>query len=316
MAADAAPLVLVTSRSFGSGDADPEARLEAAGLSVVRGDPGHDAAALTPLLAAATAWIAGVAPVRAEHLDQAPQLRIVARYGTGLDSVDLDAARARGIVVTHTPGANAEAVADHTLAMLLAGLRHLVDADRAVRHGDATGRYVGRELTSLTVGLVGLGRVGQAVARRLVALGATVLGHDPAVGPQDAAELGVAWKDLDELLGASDIVSLHCPGGGPPVLDRDRLAAMRHGAFVVNNARHDVVDEVALAELLHEERLGGAAVDVVSGPDSPLLDAPRTILTPHVAGHTIEAVDRMGTMAAEDVLRVLSGEPAQHAVVP
>jgi D-3-phosphoglycerate dehydrogenase / 2-oxoglutarate reductase len=199
MAADPAPLVLVTSRSFGSGDADPEADLTEAGLRVVHGDASHDLDALRPDLADALAWIAGAGPVRADHLDHAPALRIVARYGTGVDTVDLEAARARGVVVTNTPGANADAVADHTLTLLLACLRQVVDADRALRHGD-TSRRVGRELSGLTVGLIGLGRVGQAVATRLTALHVTVLGHDPAVEPGEAAAFGVGWRDLDEFI--------------------------------------------------------------------------------------------------------------------
>jgi D-3-phosphoglycerate dehydrogenase / 2-oxoglutarate reductase len=308
------PLVLVTTRSFGAGWADPEGLLTAAGMRVARGDPAHDTSPLSAHLATAAAWIAGAAPIRAEHLDLAPQLRIVARYGTGVDMVDLDAARARGVIITNTPGANAEAVAEHTLALILASLRHVVEGDRAVRAGEAP-RMVGRELGSLTIGIVGVGHVGRAVARRLLALGATVAGTDPVVSPDELSELGLQRRPLDELVATCDVVSLHCPGGGSPVLGRSLLARLRPGAIVVNTARPDVIDEAALAELLHVGRIGGAALDVLSGAGSPLLSTPRTIVTPHTAGHTIDAIDRMGMAAAAEVVRVLvDGKPPEHPV--
>jgi D-3-phosphoglycerate dehydrogenase / 2-oxoglutarate reductase len=307
-------LVLVTSRSFGSGRADPAGVLAAAGLRMVHGDPAHDLPALAPQLATATGWLAGAAPIRVDHLDRAPALRVIARYGTGVDGIDLGAARARGVVVTNTPGANAEAVADHTLALILAALRRLVDGDRAVRAGQAA-RLVGRELASLTVGLVGMGMVGRAVARRLRALGVSVLGTDPAYQPDRLVRLGVGGRSLAELVAGCDVISLHCPGGGPPVLHRGLLGTVRPGAVVVNTARADLIDEVALAELLQTGRVGAAALDVTSGPDSPLRTAPRTVLTPHIAGHTVEAVDRMGMAAAAELVRVLvNGEPPAHPV--
>jgi D-3-phosphoglycerate dehydrogenase / 2-oxoglutarate reductase len=315
MADHRTPRVLVTTRSFGAGRADPEGVLTAAGLHVVRGDTAHDAATLSSQLATAAAWIAGAAPIQAEHLDLAPQLRIVARYGTGVDMVDLNAASARGVVVTNTPGANADAVAEHTLALLLASLRHVVAGDRAVRACEAP-RMVGRELASLTVGIVGIGHIGRAVARRLLALGATVIGTDPVVGPDELRELGVQWRRLDELVATCDVVSLHCPGGGSPVLGRYLLARLRPGAIVVNTARPDVIDEAALAELLHAGRVGGAGLDVLSGADSPLLSTPRTIVTPHTAGHTVDAIDRMGMAATAEVIRVLvDGKPPEHPVL-
>jgi D-3-phosphoglycerate dehydrogenase / 2-oxoglutarate reductase len=314
--ADRSPLVLVTSRSFGSGAADPEAVLTSAGLRVVHGDPAHDLASLAEQLAAATGWVAGAAPIRAEHFDLAPALRIVARYGSGVDAVDLAAAAARGVIVTSTPGANAEAVAEHTLALILAGVRHLAEGDQAVRAGAAP-RLLAQELSALTVGLVGLGHVGRAVARRLRALGATVAAADPEVDAAAFDQIGVRRCPLDELVATSDVISLHCPGGGPPVLDRDRLATVRTGALIVNTARAGVVDEAALADLLVAGRIGGAAIDVLSGPDSPLLAAPHTILTPHTAGHTVQAVDRMGMTAAAEVVRVIvQGEPPHHPVRP
>jgi D-3-phosphoglycerate dehydrogenase / 2-oxoglutarate reductase len=309
--------VLVTPRSFGAGDADPAGVLAAAGLRVVRGPTDHDPATLAELLGGAVAWIAGTAPVTAGHLDLAPHLRVVARYGTGVDAVDLHAARARGIVVTNTPGANAEAVADYTVALMLAALRHVVDQDRAVRTGRWQARR-GRELGALTVGLVGFGAVGRGVARRLAGFGATVLVHDPYVPADELRAAGVQpAPEVAALAATAQLVSLHLPGGGRPVVDAAFLAQLPAGAVLVNTARGDLLDEAAVAAALAGGRLGAAAVDVLASEPaatSPLLHAPNAIVTPHAAGQTVEAIDRMGMTAAEEVVRVLVGKPPLHPV--
>ncbi|MGH2429786.1 MAG: phosphoglycerate dehydrogenase [Candidatus Limnocylindria bacterium] len=305
--------VLVTTRSFGAGDEDPEALLRAAGLSVVRGDPGHELVMLLPHLARAEGWIAGTAPIGAVHLEAAPMLRIVARYGVGVDSIDLDAARRRGVAVTNTPGANTEAVADLTIGVALAALRGIVEGDRAVRAGDWSG-MVGRELGECTVGIVGYGQIGRAVHRRLSGFGSRVVAHDPF-----AAAVDIPLVSLAELVRMSDIVTLHAPATSRPLIDGTLLTAMRPGAILLNMARAVLVDEAAAAELLRTGRLGALATDVLSTEDrgrSPLLDAPNVILTPHIGGQSVQAVDRMGMGAARECVRVLvHGEAPEHPVL-
>jgi D-3-phosphoglycerate dehydrogenase len=318
-AAEAAPSVVVTTRSFGSGNADPGRLLEEAGLEVVRADPDHDYGDLAGPLAEAVAWIPGTSPVTARHLGLAPNLKVVARYGTGYDSVDLTAAQERGIVVTNTPGANVEAVADHAVGLMLASLRHIVAGDRAVRDG-ARPPLRGRELGALTVGIVGFGGIGRAVARRLTGgFGSTVVAYDPYVPPGRVREAGVeAVASLDELAPVADVLSLHMPGGAGPVVDEAFLGRMKPGAVLVNTARGDLVDEGAVAAALRSGRLGGAAVDVLASETSrasPLLGAPNAVITPHVAAQTAEAIDRMGVGAAGEVVRVLRGERPLHPVV-
>jgi D-3-phosphoglycerate dehydrogenase / 2-oxoglutarate reductase len=312
------PSVVVTARSFGSGDADPAGLLQKAGLRVTHADPAHDHAALEETLSAAVAWIAGTSPIDDRHLDVAPNLRIVARYGTGYDSVDLAAAARRGVIVTNTPGANAEAVADHTIGLMLAALRHLVAGDRASREG-ARPPLRGRELGALTVGIVGFGSIGRAVARRLIGgFGSRVLAYDPFVAPERTREAGVEpVGDLSGLARAADVLTLHLPGGGGAVVDAAFLRQMRPGAVLINTARGDLLDEEAVADALAEGRLAAAAVDVLASEpatSSPLLDAPNAIVTPHVAAQTTQAIDRMGMMAAEEVVRVLEGEAPRHPV--
>lgn len=315
-----APPVLVTSRSFSSGTVDLVARLESAGLRVVRGPADHDLAALRPLLSDVVAWIAGTGPVTAEHLALAPRLRILARYGVGTDAVDLAAADAAGVVVTNTPGANTEAVAEHALALAFAALRRVPEGDRRVRSG-AWSVVRGRQLAGATAGVVGYGRIGRRVAARLQALGCTVVVHDPFVTDEEVAAAGHERDSLERVAATCSVVSLHAPGGDV-LVGRSWVAGCREGQVVVNTARAALVDEQSVADGLRSGRLGAFAADTLTtetgpGRGSPLLApdlADRVVLTPHVGSQTDEAVDLMGTMAVEDVLAVLGGREPRHAV--
>ena len=306
-------VVLATSRSFSSGSVDLVARLAGAGHSVRTGPADHDLDALRPLLADADAWIAGTGPVTAAHLDAAPRLRVVARYGVGYEAVDVPAATQRGITVTNTPGANSAAVADHAVGLMLAVLRGIPEGDRRVRAGDW--RVLrGRELGSLRVGLVGFGRIGQGVAARLSGFGARITVHDPWVADDALDALGAVRLDLAALPGECDLVTLHSPGGGT-VIDARWLADARPGLVLVNTARPELVDEAAVADALRSGALAGFAADTLTGDTrgdaSPLLApdlAERVVVTPHFGAQTVEAVDGMGGMAVDNVLAVLAGD--------
>ena len=310
--------VLVTTRSFGSGLHDLAAELAESGLRVVRGDHRHDPDRLGPELARARAWIAGTAPVTSALLDAAPRLAVLARYGVGVDAVDLEAAARRHVTVTNTPGANSDAVAEHTLALLLAVLRHVVVGVHDVRDGHWV-VHRGRELGGLRVGVLGAGRVGRGVVRRLVALGCDVVCADPFL-PADAAEgLGVPLVEQEELVRRSEVVTLHAPGGSV-LLDESWVALAPAEQVVVNTARADLVDEALLARALREHRLAGYAADTLAGETgngSPLLAedlADRVLVTPHVAAQTVQSVDRMGAMAVANVLAVLAGNEPPNPV--
>ena len=312
-------VILVTSRSFGDGDLDVHARAAEAGHTIVRGPAHHPLDDLAGVLPTVDAWIAGTGPITTEHLDLAPRLAVIARYGVGVEAVDVAAAIERGIVVSNTPGANAEAVADHTVGLALAALRSTVDGDRRVRSGDWTVRR-GRELGASTVGIVGFGRIGRGVARRLQGFGSDVLATDPFVPAEDVRRAGAEPATLDEIFAKADVITLHAPGG-QVIVDEERIARLRRGAVIVNCARPDLVDEPALAAALADGRVGAYAADVLTGDtaghDSPLLDAAladRVVITPHLAAQTTQAVDNMGAMALESALAVLAGEPAPYAV--
>jgi len=312
-------IILATSRSFSEGDLDLIARATLAGHEIVRGPAHHDLSALAPLLARADAWIAGTGPVTAAHLDAAPNLRVLARYGVGTEAVDLAAAEARGIPVTNTPGANADAVADHALGLMLAALRFIPDGDRRVRRGD-WGVRRGRELGAATVGVIGFGRIGQGVARRLGGFGPRIIAADPFLPAARIRELGAEPAELDELFASADVITLHAPGG-QRLVDADRLRSIRPGTVIINTARPDLVDEAAVATALEDGRLSGYAADTLDGDTaasaSPLLAddlADRVIVTPHLGAQTTQAVDNMGSFSLDDVLAILAGEQPTHTV--
>ena len=311
--------MLVTSRSFSTGDLDLAAELTDAGCVITTGPPDHDLAALRPLLASATSWIAGAGPVTADHLDAAPLLQIVARYGVGVEAVDLAAAAHRGVLVTNTPGANSGAVADLAVALMLAALRDVTAGDRGVRTGQWAVRRT-RELGQLTVGIVGLGRIGRGVATRLSGFGSTILGHDPWVPVDELERLGIEGVDLPELARRSDVITLHAPGDAV-LVDADFLGRTRSTLILVNTARASLVDEAAVADALRAGRLRTYATDVLGSEsgrhDSPLLAADladRTLFTPHAGAQTVEAVDQMGRGAVDAVRAHLRGEQPPNLV--
>lgn len=309
--------VVVTSRSFGTGSLDVEAELEEAGLAVLRCGPRHDLDELREPLSHAVAWIAGTGPISRAHIALAPRLAVIARYGVGVDSIDIDAATEHGVCVTNTPGANADSVADYALALLLAAARHIVDGDCAMRAGDFSTRP-GREISALTIGIIGFGRIGRAVAARIVGgFGARVLVHDPYVDADAIIASQCTPRSLHELASEADAISLHLPGGGAPLVDSRLLSRLRRGTILINTARADLLDEAAVGAALANGTLHAVAADVLGdehGAPSPLLRSPNVIATPHLAAQTVQAVDRMGSMATSEVLRVLRGEPPVHPV--
>lgn len=312
-------VILVTSRSFSDGDLDLVGRAARAGHRILRGPAHHDLDELRVLLHGADAWIAGTGPVTDAHLAAGPKLKVVARYGVGTEAVDLTAARDRGIPVTNTPGANADAVADHAVGLMLAALRTIPDGDRRVRTGDWSVRR-GRELGAATVGIVGFGRIGQGVARRLSGFGPRLLASDPFLPADLVRDRGAEPVDLDDLFRTADVITLHAPGG-QQLVDADRLSGMRPGTVLVNTARGDLVDEQAVADALRDGILAGYAADTLDGDtaahDSPLLAADladRVIVTPHLGAQTTQAVDNMGALSLDDVIAVLRGADPAHLV--
>lgn len=318
-------VVLVSSRSFGQIVPDGEQLLARGGFDVRRVPDSErplDAPKLARLVARErpAALIAGAEPIPREVLIASPMLKLVQKHGVGVDNIDVEAATAAGIVVTNAPGTNTEAVADLTVAFMLALLRQVVPAVESTRQGKWD-RYMGRELGQLTVGVVGTGRIGRAVIRRLGGFGSRILAYDVIQDPALAVANDLCYVELNELLDKSDIVTLHIPlmEDTRELLGRRELARMKKSAYLINIARGELVDEAALAEHLAAGRIAGAGVDVFATEppqESPLLRLPNVLATPHIGAYTHEAMEAMDRVCAETVVALFSGGRSDYVVNP
>jgi D-3-phosphoglycerate dehydrogenase len=258
--------------------------------------------------------------VDGEVLAAAGRLRVVARAGVGLDNVDVAAATQAGVMVVNAPTSNVVSAAEHTVGLLLAAARHIPAADATLRSGRwERSQFTGTELLGKTAGVVGLGRVGVLVAQRLQAFGMDVVAYDPYVSGARAGQLGVRLVGLDELLSASDVLTVHLPRTPETtgLIDAAALARTRPGVVVVNAARGGIVDEAALARALDDGHVGAAGIDVFAAEpctDSPLFASPRVVVTPHLGASTAEAQERAGVAVARSVRLALAGELVPDAV--
>ncbi len=258
--------------------------------------------------------------VDAEVLAAATKLKIVARAGVGLDNVDVDAATARGVLVVNAPTSNIHSAAEHAVALLLAASRQIPAADASLRERTwKRSSFSGTEIFGKTVGVVGLGRIGQLVAQRLASFGAHVVAYDPYVSPARAAQLGIELLSLDELLARADFISVHLPKTPETagLIDKDALAKTKPGVIIVNAARGGLVDEAALADAITSGHVRAAGLDVFATEpctDSPLFELAQVVVTPHLGASTAEAQDRAGTDVAESVRLALAGEFVPDAV--
>ena len=245
---------------------------------------------------------------------------VIGRAGVGVDNVDLEAATRAGITVVNAPTGNTIAAAEHTLALLYGVARRTAAADASVRRGEwKRAQFTGLELRGRTLGIVGLGKIGQAIADRARAMEMVVLGVDPYVSAEQAANHGVELVDFETLLDRADVVTVHVPltRATKGLIGRKAIARLKPGAIVLNVARGGIVDEAAVAEALASGHLAGAGIDVFDAEpptDSPLLDAPNTLLTPHLGASTAEAQVLVAEEVAEQVLDVLEGRSARYAV--
>jgi glyoxylate reductase len=262
--------------------------------------------------------------VDAGLLARAPNVRVVANVAVGVDNIDLDACRARGVVVTNTPGVLTEATADLAFGLLLAAARRIVEGDRMIRSGSFVGwaptLLVGKRLHGASLGIVGMGRIGQAVARRARGFGMPVAYAQPRrLAPEIERALGATWLGLDELFASSELVSLHCPLTPETrgLVTAARLGSMRRGSVLVNTARGACVDEGALADALERGPLAAAGLDVFEHEPlvHPRLHAlPNVVLTPHIGSADGVTRRAMTAMAVENALAVLAGREAPNRV--
>ncbi len=315
--------VFVTHRLPGERLAELEKQCD---MSVWQGAELLSAAGLRQALAACHGLVCLLTDrVDRELLDGAPQLGFVSSMSVGVDHIDLASATARGLPVGHTPGVLVDTTADTAFALLLAAARRVAEADRYVRAGQwrrerawSPDFFVGKDVSGATLGIVGLGEIGQAVARRAAGFGMKVLAWNRT--PRTVA--GVQTVPLEQLLRDSDFVSVHIAltAETRDLLDADRIAMMKPGAVLVNTARGGIVDEYALADALDRGAIYAAGVDVFSqepvNPDNPLLRHDRVVLAPHIGSATLHTRARMADMAVDNALAALAGERMPHCANP
>ena len=316
------PRALITAVPFGEVDRSSLNLLDAAGVSFDLNPLGRrlKAEELVSLIPGYDVLIAGTEPITDRALDAADSLRLISRVGVGLDSVDLAAARRRAIAVAYTPEAPADAVAELTIGMALSLLRGVHLANQAIRHG-VWRRLQGRRLARVTVGVVGVGRIGGRVIKLLSAFGGRILGNDLTRAPVDELNrrgANVEWVEFDTLLRESDIVTLHVPltRGTRHLVGAGELAVMRRDALLINTCRGGVVDEAALATALRAGRLGGAAVDTFSHEpyDGELVGVETCLMTPHMGSMAADCRLRMEQGAAQNAVAFLRGDPLDELV--
>lgn len=258
--------------------------------------------------------------VTAPLIDAAPRLRVIARAGTGVDNVDVPAASSRGIIVMNAPGANSVSVAELAMSLVLALARHVPAADAAMKQGKwEKKKFLGEEVRDKTLGLVGLGRIGQEVARRAAAFNMRILAHDPFIAEQVAADLGVTLVSMDDLFARADYVSLHMPSTPQTrrLVNAERLAKAKKGIRIVNTARGDLIDEQALAGAIESGHVAGAALDVFEREptvDQRLQMLPQVIATPHIAASTREGQELVGVETAAALRDFLKDGVIRNAV--
>ena len=311
--------VLVTATSYALHDQNLRTKLEAEVGDVVYNTTGKplSSSSLRKLIPGVDGYIAGLDTVDRAVIELADRLKVIARYGVGIDNVDLKAAKENGIIVTNTPGANSDSVAELTIGLILSLARSIPMANRLTKAGEWP-RLRGISLNGKVVGLIGFGSIGKRVARRLNGFECTILAYDTKPDLEYAESIGVNIRTLDDIIRESEFLSLHLPllPETRELVNADFLSKMKPGAFLINTSRGEIVDETALAKALESGHLRGAALDVFTNQppekDNPLLALPQVIATPHMGSHTDGAANAMGWIALQDCLAVLRGQEPQH----
>ena len=309
------PRILVTPRSVTSEGHPALARLTRAGFEIVMPPAGKmpTASELKQLLPGCVGWLAGVEPITDDVLSAASDLRIISRNGTGIDAIDLESARRRGIEIRRADGANARGVAELAIGMILALARSLPYSDAAIKAGGWS-RRKGFELEGKTLGVVGYGKIGRIVAALARGLGMQVVGHDPFAEKLHLTS-DLPLVNLAELFALSHVITLHCPppADGRPLVDARRLGLAKPGVVIINTARHELVDIPALVAAIERGHVAGAALDVFDA-EPPVershLASDRILATPHIGGFTDESVDRAVDVAVTNLLEALALQPA------
>ncbi len=314
--------ILITTPTFGKYSKAAFELLREGGLEIVRTPPGgmaKESDVLACLDDETVAIITGLEPITSAVIHSARSLKVIAKHGIGVDNIDLKTARERGVRVVNAPGLNSDAVADLAVGFMFALARKLTEANARLRAGEWP-RVMGSSVWGATAGIIGLGMIGKAVARRTRGLNMTTLAYDPYFDEQFAAANQVRKAALDELLSSADFITIHIPYSEETrnLIGKEQLAKMKPAVFLVNTARGGIVDEAALFEALAGNKIAGAALDVFAQEPpagSPLLTLPNIITTPHMGAYTEEALKLTSEFSARMVLEVLSGKKPASTIV-
>ena len=311
--------ILVATRSFGSTSDKPWDVLNREGCEIVKADMSQKMTEdrLIELLKGVDGAIIGVVPLTAHVFQNSPALKVVSMHGVGVDHIDLTAAAGSGVVIANCQGANDQSVADLTIGLMIAIARNIPAVDGSLRKG-GWGAHAGNELWNKKLGLVGLGRIGRGVAKRALGFDMQVLAYDPYVKHEDIPA-GISLTGFENLLGQADYVSLHTALSGETrhMIGAHQLKLMKPTAYFINTARGALVDEEALYTALTQNQIAGAALDVFNEEppkDSPLIGLENVVVTAHIGAHTRESIERVGIMAAENVMRTLKGGQPHNRV--
>ena len=314
--------ILITPTSYGKYDENLKIKLEKMVKEVVYNTEGKPLSSgeLIPIVENFDGMIAGLDDINKEVISRAKNLKVIARYGSGYDRVDIEAAKNAGIYVTNTPGANSTSVAELTIGLAIAAARSVPHANMETKKGEWP-RLKGITLEGKVFGLIGLGSIAREVVYRLKGFNCKLVTHHPHRNIEFEKEHNIEYCSLEDLLGKSDFVSLHLPVTPETsgMVNREFLSKMKKGSIIINTSRGELIDEDALYESLKNGHLRAAALDAFSKEppecDNPLLSLPQVVITPHMGAATDMAANEMGRMAMEDCIAVLKGEKPKYIVI-
>jgi D-3-phosphoglycerate dehydrogenase len=312
--------ILITPRSFASSSDKAIKMLTERGYEIQRNntDRPYKKEEMLNLIRDIDGMIIGIDELSAEIIEKANKLKVISKYGTGLDNIDINMATNKKIIVTNTPTANVDAVADLAFGLILSLARRIPEADQKTKKGKWE-KIIGKSVWEKTLGVIGLGKIGRQVVKRARGFKMNILGFDLIKDKKFAQRYGIKYVNLEKLLQKSDYITIHLPLNDAThhLIDDKELGKIKKDAFLINTSRGGIVDEQALYQALRNNQLKGAALDVYSNEppvESPLKELDNVIMTPHIGAYTEEAIENMGIQAAQNLIDVLEGRKPKNRV--
>jgi len=312
--------ILITPRSFASFSDKSLKMLAERNYKIERNNTGrpYEKEEMLKLIKDIDGIIIGIDELSAVIIGKANKLKVISKYGTGLDNIDIDVATNKKIIVTNTPTANVDAVADFAFGLILSLARRIPEADKKTKSGK-WGKIIGKSVWEKTIGIIGLGKIGKQVAKRAKGFDMNILAFDIVKDKKSAKKYGIKYVKLEKLLRKSDYITIHIPLNYATrnMISYEELEKIKESAFLINTSRGGIVDEKALYDALKNNKLRGAALDVYKNEplrESPLTELDNVIMTPHISAYTEEAIENMSIQAAQNLIDVLEGREPQNRV--